>query len=321
MASHAFASFVCPLLSSLSFVPSSPSSSLRLPHSLIHSHCVYNRNPFILHFYDRNSFHFISLIRFFPLSLSLSLEKYEQTHTLTHHAAKEKTTKMALIAWIKLQISRNLFVLSSRRRRVLFRHLIQFLLLLVFFLWYLRFVSYSHRPSFFLVSNSYVHFCHFLFQFQSAFFSLFIVWLFVVALLFWLKSPAKKPIRKWFGWHSFHFAIRLLHCASVSVPFKIGLYRFPFEIEVYEIWDGTPWPCQIAFAASIPNTHLQVDVDVPKLGIHYHFVSGHTQKITYMKFSFIFTFTHYHTQTHPYRPCPAPFGSFLNLIFFLRKRI
>lgn len=62
---------------------------------------------------------------------------------------------------------------------------------------------------------------------------------------------------------------------------------------------------------AVPTTHLQVDVDVPKLGIHYHFVSGQQKKSRTWNFH-SFSLWLASTQTLV--------GSFLNLIFFLRKR-
>lgn len=98
MASHAFASFVCLPFFGPSSVPSSlPCLSshrivrLATTMPLVHSHCVYNRNPFILHFYGRNSFHFISFISLFRFPLfSFIFARKTHTRALTHHTTEEK---------------------------------------------------------------------------------------------------------------------------------------------------------------------------------------------------------------------------------------
>lgn len=53
-------------------------------------------------------------------------------------------------------------------------------------------------------------------------------------------------------------------------------FQFPFEIEVYEILDGTSWPCQLLLQLPILLFIHLFDryQNAQRLGIHYHFGSG-----------------------------------------------
>lgn len=164
MASYTFASFICfyppslvPSLTPLIYIES---QRFATPLTFLNSFALrsHNRNPFILHFYDQNSFHsfahspaFLSL---FVCVFFCSLERYTHTHTSCN---KEKTTtKMALRSWIKLQISRNLFALS----------LLDFPFSPLFLVFW---PFFRIGPILYVVSNS-CALSFFLFQFQSVFF-------------------------------------------------------------------------------------------------------------------------------------------------------
>lgn len=262
MASYAFASFVRPLLSSVPFSshlivsrnappPPQTHSFIRTAFTIeIHLFCIFT-----------TEIHFISFLSSVSPPFSFGHLRITQT--------KRKGDKNG--------IARLNQITDIQEFIWYFLLLIQFLLLLS------SSISgrFGFRPNiFFLVSNSYVHFllsfsisicCFFPFHCDC------LLSRYCFGGNHLLKSQFKMVLM---AFVSFCYSVIVLRG---RVPFKIGLYRFPFEIEVYEILDGT----HHGRANHPPSGRCRCT----EIGYPLPFRFGTTEKITYMKFSFIFTFT------------------------------